>query len=198
MSRTSRKKRNLFCSQSCTSKGSKNSQKVQGGVIFQILTVTYLLNLRRTLRHLTFPRKYTSLGGLLLSSSLVSDKYGKLLLTPDISSIMSGEPRRKSCQEDYALFPVSREWPALSERVPNGLSRCHTKKKYGRTWPRQSLFWYDTYFYKKKKKKKKKKKIPPPRKKSKKSVSYQKKILLLVYDPSFGMTPTQAMRDLYA
>ena len=45
---------------------------------------------------------------------------------------------------------------------------------------RQSFFWYDTDFSKKSK--------------SKKSVSYQETRA----HPSFGMTPTQVIRDLFA
>ncbi len=71
---------------------------------------------------------------------------------------------------------MKNKWAASHEKVPNVLSRCHTPA-----------------FQKKKKnriKKFKKKIPPPPKKKSKKLVSYQ--------NPSFGMTMTQDIRDLFA
>ncbi len=33
------------------------------------------------------------------------------------------------------------------KKVPNARSRCHTKKKDRRTWPRPSFFWCDTDFF---------------------------------------------------
>ncbi len=76
-------------------------------------------------------------------------------------------------------FP-SNIWAALREKVPNVLSRCHTKKKDGRAGPRPPFFWYDTDFSKKYEKKiekieKKKSKKKMYSKKTKKSVSYRKK-----------------------
>ena len=62
-------------------------------------------------------------------------------------------------------------WVALREKVPNVLSRCHTKR-----------VWYDTDFSKKKKNQKN---FFFFSNKSKKSVSYQKKGGLGPVRPSF-------------
>ncbi len=73
------------------------------------------------------------------------------------------------------------------------MRNCPCQKKDGRAWTRALFFWYDIDFslFKKKKQKKNSNKF---KKKSKKSVSYEKKGFS--FCPSFGMTTTQAIRDL--
>ncbi len=72
------------------------------------------------------------------------------------------------------------KWAELSKKVPNVLSRCHTKRRTGaRGRARPSFGMKPTFLKKKKRKRKRKKKFQKINfffsKNSKKSVSYQKK-----------------------
>ncbi len=81
------------------------------------------------------------------------------------------------------------------QKGPLCLESLSYQKKDGGTWSCPSFFCFDTDFSKKKQKKTKN---PAPKKKCKKSVSYQKKDERGTrIHPSFGMTTTQDVRDIF-
>ncbi len=99
-----------------------------------------------------------------------------------------------------SILNVNYTWVVSCWKVPNVLSRCHIKrrmgaatsyqKKDGRVWPHPSFFWYDTDFLD----------FFKNNFSFGKSLCHTKRRMgeATCAHPSFGMTPTQNIMDLFA